>query len=213
MSAQVPDTGPVVVSGIAGGRSVGALRERIAALAAPRVLDWRVTRVAAVFCDAVGAVQATAPDASPPTLALTGGRTALHDGERIQPVVTMPAFGGELRVDYIVHDGSLVHLYPTAADPAQHAVAVPARTLKPGEQLSLGTGSDGKPIWEVGPPYGTDMILAVASSVPLLAQPPAENAVASGAAYLHQLQAAIEAARAKGAQVSASLLPVQTLPK
>jgi serine/threonine protein kinase len=213
MSAQIPDDGPVVVSGIAGGRSVGALRERIAALVRPRVLDWQVTSVGAVFCGALGAVHATGLDASPPTLILAGNRTALHDGERIQPVVTMPAFGGELRVDYIVHDGSLVHLYPTVADPAQHAVAVPARTLAPNERLTLGIGSDGKPIWEVGPPYGTDIILAVASSVPLLTQPPPENAVDSGTAYLRQLQAAIEAARTKGAKVSSSLLPVQTLPK
>jgi eukaryotic-like serine/threonine-protein kinase len=213
MSAQIPEDGPVVVSGMAGGRSVGALRERIAALVRPRVLDWQVIPVGAVFCGALGAVQATGLDASRPTLILAGERTALHDGERIQPVVTMPAFGGQLRVDYIVHDGSLVHLYPTVADPAQHAAAVPARTLAPDERLTLGIGIDGKPIWEVGPPYGTDMILAVASSVPLLTQPPPENAVDSGAAYLRQLQAAIEAARAKGAEVSSSLLPVQTLPK
>lgn len=177
------------------------------------MVDWRVTSVGAVFCDVLGAMQATAPDASPPTLTLAGGRTALHDSERIQPLVTMPTFGGELRVDYIVHDGSRVHLYPTVADPAQHAAAVPARALKPGERLSLGLGRDGKPVWEVGPPYGTDMILAVASSVPLLNKLPPENAADSGAAYLRQLHAAIEAARAKGAQVSSSLLPVQTLPK
>ena len=207
-----PERGPVVVTGLAGSGAT-ELRRRIAALINPRVLDWRVTPVGSTFCEALGAVRAAAPDNDPPALALVGGRTVLHDGERIEPVVTMPAFEGEIRVDYIVHDGSLVHLYPTVADPAQHVAAVPGRALRSGERVTLGDGAGGQPVWEVGPPYGTDMIVAVASSAPLLAPPPARNAEDSGAAYLDRLRAAIEAARAKGERVSSSVLLVQTLAK
>ena len=124
----------------------------------------------------------------------------------------MPGFAGELRVDYLGHDGSVVHLYPTAADPAQKVAAQPARRFAPGERLSLGDSGPGKPIWEVGPPYGTDMIIAVASSAPLLTPDPAQNAEDNAAPIC-----AGWPPRSRGSagrtQVAGTLLLVDTLAK
>jgi len=213
----VQDSGTVTVTGMAGRSAYDALRHDVSDLAGSHALDWRVQGVDPVFCDALAAIRPVTPLAGAPDvglrLALAGGRTALRDGEYIQPRVTMPGFSGRLRVDYLAHDGSLVHLYPTAADPQDHYVAVPARTLRPSETLELGNPGAGHPQWQVGPPYGTDMIIAVASSAPLLASPPGPNQEDNGADYMRRLGRAIEAALKGGASVSGAVLPVDTLPK
>ena len=145
-------------------------------------------------------------------LGLLGGRAVLHDGDPIMPRVTMPGFAGLMRVDYLAHDGSVAHLYPSVADPAQHSVAVPARILRPGETLEIGEHGGGRPQWDVGPPYGTDMIIAVASSVALLDHAP-PNVEDNAADYLRRLQMAIETARRKDASVTGTVMLVDTLPK
>jgi predicted Ser/Thr protein kinase len=211
--AVLQDSGTLSVAGLAGSSTAAALRQQAAGLAGATKLDWRVQGIDPVFCTALDVLRPVALAPEGLAITLAGGRTALYDGERIRPRVTMPGFAGELRVDYLGHDGSVVHLYPTAADPAQKVAAQPPRRFAPGEVLALGDAGPGKPIWEVGPPYGTDMIVAIASSAPLLRQMPAQNAEDSAGAYLHDLAAAITAARQAGAQVAAALLPVDTLPK
>ena len=79
----------------------------------------------------------------------------------------MPDFAGTLRVDYFAHDGTLAHLYPTLAAPAVKLAAQPARRFAAGERLALGDPAPGKPQWDSGAPYGTDIIVAIAASVPL----------------------------------------------
>jgi hypothetical protein len=213
----VQDNGTVTVTGIAGRAADDALRRDVTDLAGSHALDWRVQRVHGVFCDALAAVRPVTPLAGARDqglrLALAGGRTTLRDGEFIQPRVTMADFPGRLRVDYLAHDGSLVHLYPTVADPQQGFVAVPPRTLHPGETLEIGNTGAGHPQWEVGPPYGTDMIIAVASSVPLLDPLPVHNEEDNGADYLRRLGRAIAAARSRGGSVAGTVMLVDTLPK
>jgi serine/threonine-protein kinase len=212
----VQDSGTVTVTGMAGRLADDGLRHNLTNLAGSHALDWRVQRIDPVFCDALAAIRPVTPLAGAPDrglrLALAGGRTALHDNEYIQTRITMPDFSGRLRVDYLAHDGSLVHLYPTLADPQDHYVAVPARTLHPGEVLELGNGGGGRPQWQVGPPFGTDMIIAVASSVPLLDSPP-PNQQDNGTDYLRRLGQAIETAVNRGASVSGAVMLVDTLPK
>jgi eukaryotic-like serine/threonine-protein kinase len=212
----VVDADGVAVRGFAGDTVAGGLQDRLAALAGPVPLAWRVQDLKPVFCDAMATLRPVAPAAGAPALGLglrlAGGLIALHDGARILPRVTMPQFPGYVRVDYLGHDGSVVHLYPTVADPSQHFVAVKAEKLAAGTVLRLGDGEPGRPLWEVGPPYGTDMIVAVVSAKPLLPADPPTNADASAATYLRRLGTAIEAARAAGEEVTATVLPVDTLP-
>ncbi|HEY6433685.1 MAG TPA: protein kinase, partial [Acetobacteraceae bacterium] len=213
----VQDSGTITVTGIAGRSADDALRQRIDDIAISRALDWRVQRVDPVFCPAIDAIRPVAAPAgglgAELGLTLADGKTTLRDGERILPRITMAGFAGTVRVDYLAHDGSLAHLYPTAADAEQHFVAMPARPLRPGERLAIGDPGSGHPEWVVGPPYGTDMIIAVASSIPLFDRAPVRNVEANGSDYLRKLQAAIEAARHKGADVTGTLMLVDTLPK
>jgi predicted Ser/Thr protein kinase len=210
--ATVQESGRISVAGFAGSNAAPALKSDVATLAGGHPLDWRVRAVDPVFCPALAALRPVAAGEGL-VLSLASGRTALHDGERILPRITMADFSGELRVDYLGHDRSIVHLYPTVADPVQHYVAVPGRRLSPGTLVTLGDNGPGQPEWEVGPPYGTDMIIAVASSTPLFTHIPAQNAADDAAPYLDELARAIVAARAGGAHVSAAALLVDTLPK
>jgi len=209
------DSGAVSVLGYAGGDAAAALRQQMTSVAGAAPLDWRVQQVDQVFCAALGALRPIAAQAGAPvsglSLTLAGGQTTLHDGERIMPRITMADFTGYVRVDYLGHDGSVVHLYPTIADPAQHVAA--STRLTPGAQLSIGEGGQGRPSWEVGPPYGTDMIIVVASSTPVLTRAPAQNADDHAAPYLRDLANGIARVRQNGGQIAGTLLLVDTLPK
>ena len=84
---------------------------------------------------------------------------------------------------------------PQLADPKAGIVADPPRTAtRPGETVNLG-----HPSWLIGEPYGTDMIIAVASSEPLFDRPRPSNAETADV-YLRDLQAAIDALRQRGAR-------------
>ncbi len=216
-SSLLQDSGAVSVFGYAGSDAAAALRQQVTSVAGAAPLDWRVQQVDQVFCSALGTLRPIAAQAgaavSGLSVTLAGGQTTLHDGERIMPRVTMAGFAGEMRVDYLGHDGSVVHLYPTAADPAQHVAARPATRLAPGAQLSIGEAGPGRPIWEVGPPYGTDMIIVVASSAPVLTRAPPQNADDNASPYLRDLANGIARIRQAGGQVTGTLLLVNTLAK
>ncbi len=213
----VQDSGTVSIAGYVGSDGAAPLRQQLADVAGAAPLDWRVQQVDPVFCSALGLLRPIAAQAGAPlsglSLTLAGGQSTLHDGQRIMPRVTMADFAGEMRVDYLGHDGSVVHLYPTLAEPAQHVVARPATRLAAGAELSIGDAGQGKPIWEVGPPYGVDMIIAVASTTPLLARSPAQNATDDAAPYLRDLMDGIQRVRGAGGKVSGTLMLINTLPK
>jgi hypothetical protein len=218
--ATLQDSGEVSVTGIAGADAALSLQRQVADLAGPRPVAWRVRAVDPVFCAALsllapivpGGASAGAPASHGLALGLAGDRLVLPDGDPILPRLTMPDFAGELRVDYFAHDGTLAHLYPTLADPANKLAAQPSRHLAAGQVIALGDPGPGKPQWQSGEPYGTDMIIAVASSAPLRVRP-AQNAEEKADGYLADLTRAIAQARAAGARVSGALLLVVTVPK
>ena len=214
--AVVQDSGTLSVNGLADAATMASLRRDSTALPARRRLPGTCTMVDPVFCPALALLRPISALTGAPGpgvgLTLKGNRTVLHDGEAILPRVTMPDFAGELRVDYLAHDGTLAHLYPTLADPADKLAAQPARWLSAGERLSLGDPGPGKPQWQSGEPYGTDMIIAVASSAPLHVAA-AQNAEEKAAGYLASLARAIDQARAGGARVSGAVLLVDAIPK
>jgi hypothetical protein len=216
-SGLVQDSGTVSVNGFAGSGTADSLHQRLAGVVGAAPLAWNVQPVDQVFCSALGTLRPIAMQAGAPlsglSVTLAGGQTTLNDGERIMPRVTMADYSGELRVDYLGHDGSVMHLYPTAADPANGVDARPSIRFAPGAQLSVGEGGPGRPIWEVGPPYGTDMIIVVASSVPVLTRAPAQNGPVDAAPYLRDLAAGIARVRQAGGRVSGTLLLVDTKAK
>jgi hypothetical protein len=215
IGGSVHDDGEAVLTGIAGAGTQNEIRQAVASHAIPGTIQWQVANADAVFCPALTLLQTIAPPfgSANPHLALTlaENRTALHDGEHIRPRLAMPDFVGYLRVDYIAHDGNVQHLYPQVAD-STGAVADKVHTFLPGEKVSLGDPSSGQPAWEVAPPFGTDMIIAVASSQPLFARPRSGN-VESAATYLRDLNTAVQSLRDGGGKLVGSALLVDAMAK
>ncbi|HEV7264401.1 MAG TPA: protein kinase [Falsiroseomonas sp.] len=194
----------VTLRGVVGlGAPERALRDAVTAAAGQVPIDWRVNGFDAPFCLALDALR---PAAQPfgtqgaLSVALAGNTTRLRDGELVTVVVNGPDFPAYLHVSFLVHDGTLAHLHPTPSDPQR---LLPARGT-----LRLGDPSIGGPAWAVSPPYGTDLIIAVASSVPLFdrARPEDEDL----GAFLRGLRAALDEARRRGARVAADAWVLET---
>ena len=213
--ATLQDSGMPTLSGYADAGSASALLQQFGSRPGGPTVGWGIRTVDRVFCPALSLLQAASVpgSASGPGLGLTlkDDRTVLQEDDYILPRITMPDYAGELRVDYLAHDGTMIHLYPTAADPKNHWAAQPARRFAPSERFALGDDQK-KANWQSYPPFGTDMIIALYSSVPLAVAEP-QNAETNTDQYLSALGRAIEAARATGARVSGALLLVDTVSK
>jgi serine/threonine-protein kinase len=197
----------VTVRGVVGrGAPERALRDSVTSIAGAIPRDWRVNSFDAPFCSALDALRPAAqPFGSGGVLqiALANNATRLRDGELVTVALTAPDFPAYVMVSFLVHDGTLMHLHPTPTDPA--------RAIPPGSTLRLGDPSIGGPAWAVGPPYGSDMIIAIASSAPLFDRPRPDDE--DTAAYLRDLRAAIAAARQRGVRLAADAWVLETAPR
>ena len=114
-----------------------------------------------------------------------------------------------MRVDYLDRQGNVQHLYPQQSDAATHTAGDPPHVFQAGEALNLGEPGSNNPGWQVDEPYGTDVIIAIASEDGLFDHPRPGN-VEKAANYLRDLRKAVEAARSRGARIIATALPVET---
>jgi hypothetical protein len=119
-------------------------------------------------CEALQTLEKPLADADRPTIDI-GGATQLHRGEPLRIQVRSPAKISYLYVSYIQADGSVVHL-------VQPGAPVPQPTL-PRRTLVFGTGDGGAPRFTIGPPFGREMVIAIASRSPLFdhALPPQQT--------------------------------------
>lgn len=196
------------LSGLAGsGAAQQALAGAIASLPDATLLRNNTQIIDGPYCNALDAIRPYRPLYGPPgttlRLGLAGGKAALHDGDLITVTQTMPGYTGYLETDYFSSDGTVLHLYPTPTDKQARLAA--------GATKTLGDPAHGGARWQVSAPYGTDMIIAIASSVPLFTTPRPQDEDAS--AYLPALRAALQAAASSGARVAVAATPVVTLPK
>jgi hypothetical protein len=200
-SFDVSDTGVFNVSGLVGaGEPDAALREaiRISVPAAP--VTWGARSIDGPYCDVFDLVRPLSqPSSQVPGLTLKDNVTHLVAHNFILPLVRIPAFPAYLLVDYFQQDGSVAHLYPTRGAPNP---AFQANTT-----VTLGTMP--KDRVEVAEPFGTDLIVATVSSVPLF-PPGSSREDETATSYLPALRAAIEAARERNSRVGSSVLIVDT---
>ncbi len=105
---------------------------------------------------------------------LTAGATVgtvrtFFGGQELQLELVTPDFGSEIVVDYFVADGTVVHLFP--AKPGEGRFA-PAKRVQIGGKDGVGRRVT------IAPPYGMDLIVAIASSERLFdpRRPVQENA-------------------------------------
>lgn len=212
LGGDLAESGIVTLNGYASEPSIQDLRQGLTSFVSPGQIEWRVTGVDPVFCPALNTLHPIAASfgaSGGPRMGLqmADGKTRLRDGEQVKVRLVMPDFPSRLRVDYIAHDGAVQHLYPQLADAKDGVAADPPRVYAPGEPVNLG-----HPAWRVSEPYGTDMIIAVASSEPLFERPRPANAE-SAEAYLRDLQAAIDSLRQRGARLAGAAVTLEALPR
>ena len=166
------------------------------------------------YCPALTAIAPILPPFGSPqshvTLREASDAASLADGEYIRPRVQAPDYPSNLLVDYYSHDGTVEHIYPRLADAAHKIAGDPGQVLPPGETLSLGDPSSRHATFQVGPPYGRDMIVVVASSQPLFG-PGRPHTGEQSAAYARDLRTAIDQARSHGVRLSADVIKLDTV--
>ncbi len=194
--------GDVTVSGVSGAEA--ALREAVAA-AEPVNVAWNVQKFDGPYCPALDVLRA-ASDASHARagldLAQAGGAAPLTDNAVIALRAIMPGFGGYLHVAYLQHDSTVSPLVPGPGYPSQ--------TYAARSEITLGTERPDFPGWHVGPPFGTDMIVAIASTAPLFAQPLPDSQPLP--AYLAALKSAMADLRRHGGSLAAAAVVLDTRP-
>ncbi|MEA2769039.1 MAG: eukaryotic-like serine/threonine-protein kinase [Acetobacteraceae bacterium] len=198
----VSEEGAVSVSGPVGtGAPEVALREAVQAAAPAAPVAWDARGVDGPYCDVLDVVHLVAQPTSPFLgLALKDDASRLKAHDSVLPVLKLPEFPAYLLVDYISHDGSVAHLFPIRG--------VPNTAFSANATVRLGTSA--KDRVEVGPPFGTDVIVATASSVPLFAAGIVRQDE-SLQTYLPALKAAIEAAQRRNAKLTARALVLDTV--
>ena len=210
--------GGLDITGVGGKTAVDALRQKLSgmSLLPPPPPAVHVTQVDSSYCQWLDLLRPAGgmfgDIGARLTLHLQGDPPFLVKDEFIRPRLQMPDFRGEIHVDYIDRAGNVQHLYPQLADPKGHISGDAARLFTPGETLALGDPGPDNPGWQVDEPYGTDMIIAVASEGPLFDRPRTAN-VEKAAAYMRDLRKALETAQGKGEKVAATAIPVETRKK
>ena len=202
--ATVAPDGTVAMTGPAGaGQPVDALRRAVTGADAAGA-TWQVHGFEGPFCPVLDALRPVADvvghDRGGMEMAQVGGPASLQDNDVIALRLTMPGFAGYLHVEYLQNDATVAPQVPGPGYPSQ---TYAART-----QIDLGTPRQDFDGWHVGPPFGTDMIIAVASTAPLFTRPLPDTQPL--AAYLASLQAAMEALRRRGGSVAATAVVLDT---
>jgi serine/threonine protein kinase len=131
----------------------------------------------------------------------SGRGTDLKEGATLLFDVTSPAYQSYLAVDYFTLDGKVVHLLPTLLE--RETFAPPHYTATIGNLNN----------WGVGAPFGTEMVILLATPVPLLGG--VRNSPEPAAAYLSALDEQLDrVAKSHGAgAVTVEFLQITTHPK
>lgn len=188
--------GDVTVKGLARSGSEAAVRRMLAERGVPS----QASRVEIVpfdgpFCGPLAALRqvAVAPDAAPLVTLLSP--TPLAGGQRLRFRVDLPNWPAHLSVIYLAITGDAAHLVrPSSAHPAGSPVIL-------GEEQR----------WNVVEPFGTDLLVVIASEKPLFAQ--RRRAAEKISELSGPLSDALRAARESGGRVGASIVAIQTVPQ
>jgi hypothetical protein len=108
------------------------------------------------YCPALDVLRPVLAEAGLAPRIAVQGPEPLRGGDLLRFQVTMPDWPAHLYVAYFMKSGEVAHLVPSATHPA-------------GATVRLGEPRAGFPGWEVSEPFGTDLLVAVASEGPLFA--------------------------------------------
>jgi len=152
----------------------------VAGVAADVMIDLAAT---ASHCRLFDLLAAASEAAVPRLVSLYPSRAShrLTEAEPLIVEVLTPAFPSYLTVDYFAADGMVVHLMAGLGE---------AGPRPPFEVVKVGDPRDGRRL-TIAPPFGDEVILAIASAEPLFAGPRAM--IEPAGSYLDDLEAALTA--------------------
>ena len=101
--------------------------------------------------------------------------------ENLVLAYTIPSYNSYIYIDYYQLDGGVIHLFPNGMG-LNKPITAKTRHI-------LGDTARGQKQWQINPPFGTEMIVIIASSTPLFDQPRPELEQAKD--YLSALRKAI----------------------
>jgi hypothetical protein len=221
VSAQIADGDRLLLDGLAGaGAPDASVRQAIGEIAPTLAASWRVNSFKGPYCPALDVLRPVSVRFSGAEsglgLALKGNATRLRRNELIIPQLTMPDFSGHLIVDYLSSDGTVTHLIADDGVDLRELTQAGPKTMGPSHTWRANTqvtfGEPDRKLgfvgWAVDEPFGTDMIIALASAAPLFDT--GRLAAGTTADYLRDLQRAIETARQRGVRVAGQALLVET---
>ncbi len=187
------------ITGIAPRTAEAGLRGALLARGVPAAnLRLDITPFDGPFCEVFDILRPAAASPGEPGIGLELlGRNPLVKGSLLRLDVELPEWGGHLNVDYLMSSGQAVHLAQIGAQPA-------------GARFRLGEPRGDFAGWEVDEPFGTDLVVAIASEGPLFTAPRPEMEPLTD--YVAALAAAVRAARHDGRRIAARLLVVETVP-
>jgi hypothetical protein len=148
-----------------------------------------------------------AENAAAPHLDAGHADLVYKEGEFLSFDATAPEGGpGYLYVDGLDQDGNVLHFLPTPQRPDNSAEG--------GKVVRIGA-PDGKPArgleaYEISPPFGRQMLIAISSKEPLFRGP--REQVENAASYFVALGAALAAAKDQGAVASWRFMEVVPKP-
>jgi TPR repeat protein len=149
---------------VASGSPTAAEVERALAATLGRPFDLQLIEVAPVLCTVVeDLTNDSAKSDARLALELRNAEGATKDRfQEEEHLVIELAPQDEARhvyLDYFTHEGEVLHLLPGSDYPDNF---VPA-----GASLVLGDPQQGQPVWQIGPPFGQDLLVALAARRPL----------------------------------------------
>ena len=127
---------------------------------------------------------ANAAAANPLAVRFEAGAAPFKGGQKLVFDVSAPDFPAHLQVDYFTSDGNVIHLLP---NPLEISSRVDSGAVR-----RLGERGGGGRFWTIGPPFGHELIVVIASPAPLFASPRPEAETA--ASYLPTLKQALDGA-------------------
>jgi type IV/VI secretion system ImpK/VasF family protein len=163
------------------------LTKELRALRGGDQITLKVETLSEPFCEVVGLVaplrRANQEGAGGLKIATRNGNTRLVEDEVIALDASLPESPTCLYVDYFVADATtVVHL--AAPEDGERACRSGSGTVP------IGDAKPGQPPWKVSPPFGREMVLAIASPAPLFARP--RDGIESPREYLDALRKAID---------------------
>jgi predicted Ser/Thr protein kinase len=200
VSGDINGNGAVRLDGLVSSQKETALRSSLTQAVSPAPVDWNLASFQGPYCGVLGVLNPYAEHwgGGGLTLGLKDNPARLKNNDFVIPRVRMPGFAAYLTLDYFSSDGELLHIYPRKGD-TQNGYAAEATAI-------FGDPKGGGFTFPVAKPFGTDIIVAIASERPLFSKPrPNSDTVAAYLVALHQALAA-------AGNVNATAMVVHTTP-